>query len=188
MFDGFTRQTFNLRAIIFTTIHDYQALFVLSGQVKGRTGCTVCVDETVSSFLEGSRKLVYLGHRRFLVEGHRYRSKKFYTFFDGKAELHSAPVKRDGHYILKMVRTIQVSYGKVTKDGKKKNRDKAPIKGVPFKKQSIFYKYLPYWGDLEVRHAIDGIHLKKNVFGNTIGLLLETSAKIRILTSHDRTW
>jgi len=72
MFDGFTRQTFNLRAIIFTTIHDYQALFVLSGQVKGRTGCTVCVDETVSSFLEGSRKLVYLGHRCFLVEGHRY--------------------------------------------------------------------------------------------------------------------
>ena len=45
MFDGFTRQTFNLRAIIFTTIHDYQDLFVLSGQIKGRTGCTVCVDE-----------------------------------------------------------------------------------------------------------------------------------------------
>ena len=78
------------------------------------------VDETVSSFLEGSRKLVYLGYRRFLVEGHRYRSKKFYTFFDGNAELHSAPAKRYGHYIFKMVRTIQVSYGKVTKDGKKK--------------------------------------------------------------------
>ena len=53
-----------------------------------------------------------------------------------------------------MVRAIQVSYGKVTKDGKKKNRDKAPIEGVPFKKQSIFYKYLPYWGDLDdVQHA-----------------------------------
>jgi hypothetical protein len=42
-----------------------------------------------------------------------------------------------------MVRTIQVTYGKMMKDGKKRNRDKAPIKGVPFKKQSIFYKYLP---------------------------------------------
>ena len=41
----------------------------------------LCVDETVSSFLEGSRKLVYLCHRHFLVEEHRYRSKKFYTFF-----------------------------------------------------------------------------------------------------------
>ena len=72
MFDGFTWQIFNLRAIIFTTIHDYQDLFVLSGQIKGRTGYTVCVDETVSSFLEGSRKLVYLGYRCFLVEGHSY--------------------------------------------------------------------------------------------------------------------
>ena len=95
MLDGFTWQTFNLRSIIFTTIHDYQALFILSGQIKGRTGCTVCMDETVSSFLEGSRKLVYLGYRRFLVEGHRYRSKKFHNFFDGKPELHSALVKRE---------------------------------------------------------------------------------------------
>ena len=78
-----------------------------------------------------------------------------------------------------MVRTVQVSYGKVTKDGKKKNRDKAPIEGVLFKKQSIFYKYLPYLGDLEVRHAINGMHLKKNVFGNTIGLLLDTSSKTK---------
>jgi len=28
--DGFTQQPFNLRVIIFITIHDYQALFVLS--------------------------------------------------------------------------------------------------------------------------------------------------------------
>ena len=142
----------------------------------------VCVDETVSSFMEDSRKLVYLGHRHFLVEGHRYRSKKFYTFFDGKAELHSAPAKRDGHYIFRMVRTIQVSYGKVTKDGKKK---------IEIRHQSKAYhsrnspSYLPYWGDLEYRHAIDGMHLKKNVFGNTIGLLLETSAKTKnILKLH----
>ena len=80
----------------------------------------VCVDETVSSFLEDSRKLVYLGYRRFLMEGYHYRIKEFHNFFDGKPELHSAPVKRDGHYIFKMVRTIQVSYGKVTKDGDKK--------------------------------------------------------------------
>jgi hypothetical protein len=104
--DGFTWQPFNLRAIILVTIHDYPALFVLLGQVKGRTRCTVCVDGTVSSFLEGFRKVVYLGYRRFLVEGYRYRSKKFYNFFNGKPELHSALIKRDGHYIYKMVRTI----------------------------------------------------------------------------------
>ena len=72
IYDGFAREPFNLRAIIFITIHDYHALFVLSGQIKGRTGCTVCVDDTVSFFLEGSQKVVYLEYRRFLVEGHRY--------------------------------------------------------------------------------------------------------------------
>ena len=30
IYDGFARQPFNLRAIIFITIHDYQALFVLA--------------------------------------------------------------------------------------------------------------------------------------------------------------
>ena len=30
MFDGFTGQTFNLRSIIFTTIHDYQVLLFLN--------------------------------------------------------------------------------------------------------------------------------------------------------------
>ena len=54
IFDAFAQQPFNLRAIIFVTIHDYQVLFVLSGQMKGRTGCTMYVDGTVSSFLEGS--------------------------------------------------------------------------------------------------------------------------------------
>ena len=92
------------------------------------------VNGTVSSFLEGSRKVVYLGYMRFLVEGHRYRSKKFYNFFDGKPELHSALVQRDMHYVFNMVRTIQVTYGKKKKDGKKRKRDKSPIDGVLFKK------------------------------------------------------
>ena len=139
----------------------------------------MCVDGTILSFLEGSRKVVYLGWRCFLVERHRYRIKKFYNHFDGMPELHSALVHWDGHYVFEIARTIQVIYGKKKEDGKKRKRDKAPINGVPFKKQSIFYKYLLYWADLEVCHAIDSMHLKKNVFGNTIGLLLETSAKIK---------
>ena len=58
-----------------------------------------------------------------------------------------------------MVRTIHVIYGKKKEYGRKKKRDKAPIDGVPFKKQFIFYEYLSYWMDLEVRHAINGMHL-----------------------------
>jgi hypothetical protein len=36
---------------------------------------------------------------------------------------------------------------------------------------SICFKYLPYWEDLTVRHAIDGMHLQKNVFESTMGFL-----------------
>jgi hypothetical protein len=64
----------------------------------------ICVDDTVSSFLEGSRWMT--PYKRFLVEGYRYQSKKFYKFFDGKPELHHAPVKRDRHYVFEMVKTI----------------------------------------------------------------------------------
>uniref|UniRef100_K3ZL15 Uncharacterized protein n=1 Tax=Setaria italica TaxID=4555 RepID=K3ZL15_SETIT len=110
-------------------------------QVKRKIGCMVCIDDTAWSFLEGSRKVVYLGYRRFLVEGHMYQSKKFYNFFGGKPNLESNPEKRDGNYVFNM--------------------------------------YLPYWSDLEVRHAIDGMHMKNNVFGNTIGLFLETLAKTK---------
>ena len=78
--DGFMQQPFNLRAIIFITIHDYkcslrviifitihdyQALAILSRQIKGKTsmlGCPACLDGTVWSFLEGSRKIVYHGY------------------------------------------------------------------------------------------------------------------------------
>ena len=76
----FTRQPFNLRAIVFITIHNYHALFVLSWQIKRRMGCMLCVFGTISSFLEGSRKVIYLWYMCLLAEGDRYQSKKFYNF------------------------------------------------------------------------------------------------------------
>jgi hypothetical protein len=42
---------------------------------------------------------------------------------------------------------------------------------VPFKKMFILFKYLTYWEELAVRHAIDGMHLQKNVFERTIRFL-----------------
>jgi hypothetical protein len=46
MYDAFQQETFTLRAIIFVTINDHPALFALSGQFKGKTGCLVCLDNT----------------------------------------------------------------------------------------------------------------------------------------------
>jgi hypothetical protein len=73
---GFIKKEFTLRAIIFVTINEYQVVFVLIGQVQGKMTCTVCIGDPVWTFLDGSRKVAYLGYRRFLVEGHTFRNKK----------------------------------------------------------------------------------------------------------------
>jgi hypothetical protein len=47
-----------------------------------------------------------------------------------------------------------------------------------WKKQSIFLE-LPYWKDLDVRHSIDVMHIKKNVCESLIGTFLNTNRKTR---------
>jgi hypothetical protein len=43
--DEYIRQHFNLKAIIFYTINDNLAHLSLTGCVKGKTGCVICVDQ-----------------------------------------------------------------------------------------------------------------------------------------------
>jgi hypothetical protein len=50
---------------------------------------------------------------------------------------------------------------------------------MSFKKQSIFFKYLPYWKDLKTCHSIDLMHVTKNVFDNIIGILLDIPRKMK---------
>jgi hypothetical protein len=74
-----------------------------------------------------------------------------------------------------MVKTIQIIYGKKNLDRTIRDRSTPPIEGVPFKKQSIFFRYLPYWLELVVPHAIDAMHMQKNVFESLIGTLMDTA-------------
>jgi hypothetical protein len=50
---------------------------------------------------------------------------------------------------------------------------------MPFKEQTIFFKYLLYWKDLEICHNIDLIHVTNNVFDNIIGTLLDMLRKMK---------
>ena len=90
-----------------------------------------------------------------------------------------------------MVKGINVEFGKKKKakeDGttkkKKRKRDmmeeeQPPVTPVPFKKQSCFFKYLSYWKDLDMPHAVDCRHLSKNVFESTAGILLDMKTKTK---------
>jgi hypothetical protein len=93
--------------------------------------------------------------------------------FDGKVEDGRAPRRCTGKVVYEMVKNIQVELGKPARGVQK-------VKTLtPFKKQSIFYRYLPYWKDLEVTHAIDWMHIGKGVFDNTVGLLLDQPDKAK---------
>ena len=91
------------------------------------------------------------------MEEHRYQSKNFYNFFNGMPELHSSLVKRDGHYVFNMVRTIQVTHGKMMKDGKNRNIDKASIDGVPFINSKIHVAKQMIKGKVIASHPVPSL-------------------------------
>jgi hypothetical protein len=94
MYDAFQNEAFTLRAIIFVTINDHPALYALSGQFKGKTGCLVYLDDTKWVYLDGSKKVVYIRNRRFLKEGHKYRSKLYLKYFGNIPEDEDRPPER----------------------------------------------------------------------------------------------
>jgi hypothetical protein len=176
VWDEYKKEHFNLKAIIFCTINDNPARLSLTGQVKGKTGCVICMDQTESIYLPSSIKLVYMLHHRFLPPKHRYHQWR--SRFDGMIENGEAPKHRDGKFVFEMIKNINVIFGKPVKGIKRKKSEKPP-KDSPFKKQSIFFRYLPYWKEFEIGHAIDIIHVEKGVFETTISLLLDIPRKTK---------
>ena len=94
--------------------------------------------------------------------------------------------------VFEMVKGINIEFGKkkkakedrTTEKKKKRKRDmmeeeQPPVTPVPFKKQSCFFKYLSYWKDLDTPHAVDCMHLSKNVFESTAGILLDMKTKMK---------
>jgi hypothetical protein len=54
MWDEYSRQHFNLKTIIFYTLNGKTARLSLTGQVKEKTGCVICVDQTELIYLPSS--------------------------------------------------------------------------------------------------------------------------------------
>jgi hypothetical protein len=99
-------------------------------------------------------------------------------YFDNRDESKStAPLGTSaGKRVFLIVSKVTFVFRKKAKDGKKRNDVKALERDI-FKKMSIFFKYLPYWKDLDIRHAIDGMHVQKNVFDSIIGILLDVKGQ-----------
>jgi hypothetical protein len=132
MWDQYQQEYFTLKVIIFVCIHDAMGGFTVSGQTKGKSGFSVCVDGTASVYLPSSRKLVFMRHRRFLQRKHKYRKMKRY--FDNTVEKDSVPKWYTGKLLFEVVKNIQVIFEKGTLKGQKRKKTPTSI-DMPFKKQ-----------------------------------------------------
>ncbi|XP_066161895.1 uncharacterized protein [Oryza sativa Japonica Group] len=144
VWDEDKQEEFNLRALLFVTINDWPALSNLSGQSnKGYKACTHCMDETESTYLKHCRKVVYMGHRRFLAANHPVRKKG--KHFEHKADHHTKPKHRSGKTVFAMVKDLKVVFGKGPGSQHIESEDGHE---AMWKKNSIFWE-LPYWEFLD---------------------------------------
>ncbi|XP_074290910.1 uncharacterized protein LOC141617636 [Silene latifolia] len=166
-YDKSKDETFTLHAALAWTISDFPGYSMFSGwKTKGKFACPSCNHETDSCYLKHSRKMCYVGGRRFLDLEHSWRRNK--RLFNGKVELRLPPKPLTGCDVLDEVSGFVNSFGK--KQKKPKNNDS------PWKKKSIFFD-LPYWRHNVCRHNLDVMHIEKNVFDNVLGTLLDIVGK-----------
>ncbi|XP_021729989.1 uncharacterized protein LOC110696961 [Chenopodium quinoa] len=172
-YDAYSKQNFNVRAMLLWTISDFPALADLSGwSTKGRYACPSCHKHTNRTSL--TSKGGYLRHRRWIPSNHKWRKDR--KSFDNTREKECAPIPLTGDKILTYYNQFQQEkFGKVS--GKKRKRD--PSKSLyGWNKKSIFFQ-LPYWRKLLIRHNLDVMHIEKNVSDNILGTLLNIKGKTK---------
>ncbi|XP_044416520.1 uncharacterized protein [Triticum aestivum] len=157
-YDVSKNETFTLRAVVLWTINDLPALgMVSSHKVHGEFACPPCGADAWSKRLKHGKKSCFMGHRRFLPPGHKFRFDE--KSFDGTVEHRAEP---------------RTYYGRQAEE---------EIKALGDFKQSKTYKglsslfTLPYWDYNLVRHNLDVMHIEKNVCDNILGTLLGLDGK-----------
>ena len=100
-----------MHAALLWTISDFPGLGCLSGW-NTHTGlaCPYCNFDSTPVRLPHSRKWCFMGHRRFLYVGHKFRMAC--NRFDGKEERRNPPPQLSGVDILRQINDIEVVFGK----------------------------------------------------------------------------
>ncbi|XP_026452087.1 uncharacterized protein LOC113352488 [Papaver somniferum] len=183
-FDSFTKSEFLLKARLLWAIHDFPALGTLSGCVThGYYACPTCGEETVSEWLPYSKKICYMGHRRWMPSEHKYRDDK--TNFSGGVEHGKAPWPLTGLQIQEMVKDMRSKQGKGKPPAKKRKRgaegdslqqgaDEDVSDYSLFSRRSILHDLLN-WGSNTVHHCTDVMHTEKNITEHIINTLMGNS-------------
>jgi hypothetical protein len=96
---------------LFVTINDWPDLSNLSGQSnKGYNVCTHCFHDLEGIILKKCRKVMYMGHCRFLLLNHTLRKRG--NHFKGKVDHQTKLENRSGEDVFNMVKDVQVVFEK----------------------------------------------------------------------------
>ena len=98
----------------------------------------MCVTETCAIHSAVLKKMLYLGHRRWLAPEHRFRRAR--VGFDGNSEMRPPPRRLSGHSILEMGEE-RAAY--IVSGGRQDGEDD-PVKRHGVKRVSALFQ-LPYW-------------------------------------------
>ncbi|XP_010229687.1 uncharacterized protein LOC100825465 [Brachypodium distachyon] len=170
VWDARREEYFTLRAALLTCVHDYPANGNTSCQcTKVYKACTKCAENTISEMLPTSRKIVYMGHRRWLHPKDPWRLDA--ESFNGKEEDEGKPREKSGFEIYDIVKDLEVRPGKA-----ENVKDKDGPDTSMWKRRSVFWG-LPYWPHLRCRHNVDVMHVEKNVCDSVLGLLMNIPDK-----------
>ncbi|XP_028122444.1 uncharacterized protein LOC114319615 [Camellia sinensis] len=167
-YDALTGESFQMRAALMWTIHDWPAFGDISEwRTKGHYSCYTCNDEPYFQSLKG--KTAYTNHRCYLPQNHHERRKS--KAYNGKHEKRKKSLELPVEKILEQLdRVTSVTYGKHLRN--KKRLCQAPN----WTKVSILSE-LPYWKKRKLRHNIDVMHVEKNFSENTFGTMLGIDEK-----------
>ncbi|XP_068331576.1 uncharacterized protein [Pyrus communis] len=114
-YDVYSNQSFTMKAAVLWTISDFPAYGMLSGwSTHGYKACPHCMHDKEYIYLPASRKICYMGHRRFLEDNHRFRRQTI--TFNGRREHRSAPRQWTGLQCLEELSTLRFTFEKPNKD------------------------------------------------------------------------
>ncbi|CAL8116200.1 unnamed protein product [Prunus armeniaca] len=168
-YDKSTGKMFTLRAAVMWTVNDFPAYAMVSGwSTKGYMACPVCKEDVTSGWHAG--KVCYLGHRRWLPWDHEWREKD--KEFDGNTERRLRPREWSGDEILDQLNRLDFApFGKTVSRIR-------PSTHMNWTHKPMFFE-LPYWSKLKLRHNLDVMHVKKNVFDTLVGTILDIEGKTK---------
>lgn len=131
-YDESRKEWFTLRVALLWTMHDFPGYGVCSSlQTQGHKSCLPCGPNQVTShYSTALKKVIYIGHRRFLPERHPWRDPQYDSLYPCNKRAERVPIRTTPKF-------WRDQWDKVVNGS-------VPLKDSGMKAYSIFYR-LPYY-------------------------------------------